>query len=72
MKVDVEINIYDAVRILRAELSKRHPGMAVDGVTVKSWNTVVFAAKGETMEEPVRHHLRREHSVLDNFSVVPE
>jgi len=64
MKVHIELTIYDAVELLRAAVAERY-GVEVGGVTVKSWNEVVFEVQDETLIYPVRHHLRADHSVLE-------
>lgn len=63
MKLSVELDVYDAVEILRRVLTAKF-GQEVEDITIRSWNTELMRVVGGTLEEPVRHHLRPDHSAL--------
>ncbi len=64
MKVEITLNIVDVVSLVAAELARRYPGHELAGLTVTSWNTVLFQVRDGMLEEPVRHRLNPDHAEL--------
>lgn len=64
MKVDITIDVYDVYTLFAHFVKTQYPGQELGDLTVKSWNTTVLQVTDGTLELPVRHHLRPEHSSL--------
>jgi hypothetical protein len=60
-KLDLTVNIADVVDLIRTA-GKAKLGFDIGNITVTSWNAVVLQVIDETLEVPVRHHLREEHA----------
>jgi hypothetical protein len=65
MKIAVEVNIHDAISILKAYYEAKFPGVEVGNVNVVSWNRPVFIYDGYAVEfgdnANVRHVVRTQH-----------
>lgn len=64
MIVNVTLNIYDAVRLIKEGLERENPSLEVSGITVMSWYTTLLKTENDMLVEPVRHRLDKDHSTL--------